>query len=111
MFVSSGESRNSVQFMHLDLKCNLFAYQHGARCSGIPHKIEQDFTQEELELVTSGSHGQDNKPIWNKFNKVLLTEVHRLGQKTAAGVTLVWPSRWLLSLLLSFTLHDRFDIL
>ena len=42
----------SVQFMQFDADGNLFVYEPGAGYSGIPRKIQQGFSQEDLQFVT-----------------------------------------------------------
>ena len=53
--------------MQFDVKGNLFVYEPGVRCLGVVHKIDQGFTQEELQMVTSGFSKDDEETIWNKF--------------------------------------------
>ena len=42
------ENVESVQFMQFDCEGNLYVYPPGAGCSGIPRKIPQGFSQEDL---------------------------------------------------------------
>ena len=54
------EEVESVQFMQFDNKGNLYVFQAGAGCSGVPRKIEQGFTQEDLDLTQIKSEVPDS---------------------------------------------------
>ena len=92
MNVETGTTSESVQFMQFDAKGNLFVYEPGDRCSGTPHKIDQEFTQEELEIVTSGDKQDADEPIWNKFGKLESTKLHRLVPKSGETMSNVGSS-------------------
>ena len=52
MLSQEDSKSESVQFMQFDKEGNLYVYKPGAGCSGIPHKIPQGFTQDDLDIVT-----------------------------------------------------------
>ena len=71
----------SVQFMQFDGEGNLYVYLPGAGCSGIPRKISQGFSQDDLDNDTS--HGfQDSTDMVGKdlsgFSKLKSSNVHKI---------------------------------
>ena len=67
----------SVQFMQFDSDGNLYIYEPGAGCSGIPRKFPQGFTQDDLSFTKSGND-------WNKFSTVGAMNIHKIVSKTPA---------------------------
>ena len=71
----------SVQFMQFDKEGNLYVYEPGAGCSGVPRKIEQGFTEEQLSLTSSTCYETQISQSWEKFPKLEPENVHKLVPK------------------------------
>ena len=54
---------HSVQFMQFDSDGNLYVYEPGTGCSCTPHRIDQGFTQEDLQLSLSGAGSNDDHDV------------------------------------------------
>ena len=60
LFRLQDEKPESVQFMQFDVEGNLFVYEPGAGCSGVPRKIPQGFTQDDLDLISTSERKVDD---------------------------------------------------
>ena len=82
--------------MQFDCDGNLFIYEPGAGCLGVPCKIPQGFTQEEMENISS-SDNKDGQPLsgseWNKFPKIDTRIVHRITPKVPVNSVSVQNGR------------------
>ena len=60
--------------MQFDCDGNLFVYEPGALCSGIPRKIPQGFTQDELNFVDTTTRNSQ----WNRFQTIPKQDIHKI---------------------------------
>ena len=94
-------SSESVQFMQFDAEGNLYVYEPGAGCSGVPCKIPQGFSQEDLKSpgeVTSVTKIEDS----STFGNVISNDVHCLVPKVGVSSLRLKSRCVLLTLLLMF---------
>ena len=71
----------SFQFMQFDVNGNLFVYEPGAGCSSTPHKIEQGFSQEDLEISFSGKEENCSGLKLDKFPTLAVNDFHKIVPK------------------------------
>ena len=72
----------SVQFMQFESEGNLYVYEPGAGCSGIPRKIEQGFTQDELNLTSTPSDDVCSSQFVERFPKLKSENIHKFVPKS-----------------------------
>ena len=70
----------SVQFMQFDSCGNLYVYEPGAGCSEVPQKIDQGFTQEDLQLsLDVNCQDDDKQQVWEHYPKIASKDIYKLG--------------------------------
>ena len=100
------KSSEVVQFMQFDCEGNLFVFEPGCGCSGVPRKVSQGSTQQEMLSVFDDKNDSKSKEIV----KLGQENVYKLKPSAGASAMINTSSRRLANFILSLVGMSCFDL-
>ena len=91
IFIRLQKEKNSefVQFMQFDSEGNLFVFEPGCGCSGVPRKVSQGLTQDEMMSVFDNQNYDKS----TTFGQLSQKDVYKLVPKPGASAMIGTNSR------------------